>query len=207
MRNRAKDWTRGNRGTHKGKRCTVIDASYAWIDGDYIPVKIKIEYDDDKRRLWIKANELVDDLRYRWTADGWNHGYSWCNIYGIEIKDLLALFDSKDPDGYEYMNIQEEIDGCISFYAYRIVPDDVVDMFKYDKNIFVFANWHWDGDIFACTDETGLKCQFTRGPEDGDEEDWIMADMVITARNGQYSFEIGAGDFSEDEIAIYERMG
>lgn len=199
------NWSIGDRGTHKGRKCSIINTHSKWVEGVYTLVSLEIEYDDDNSRLKINANELQDTLRFRWVSDGWNHGYSWCKLYGLSITQLVDMMDEKDPEINKYMNIQEEKDGAISFYAYRISPEEVVNDFRKYNNVFVFANWHWDGDVFSCTDDSNLTCEFVNGPEQGDEEDWIIADIKITAKDGEYVFEIGAGDFTEEEINVYNK--
>lgn len=204
MDEKRKYYYTGERYSHNSRRCTIVDTVNEWVEGVYMSTSVIVKYDDDESVVDIKPAELVNDLQFFRSCSGYSRGYSYCKVYGVTKEELIETVKKVKDWEYIFLNGQEEID-CLSFSASRMLPDEVVDMFRKNKNAVVFAWWHWDGDIFEATDMNTLTCEFTRGPEPGDKVDWWLAQMKLSTPDGKY-IEIGAGDFSEDEITWYEEL-
>jgi len=135
--------------------------------------------------------------------DCYNKGYSHCAVYGITVEELMEIVST--VESWEYIFYNGEInDNRLEFEASCMAPYEIINLFRSNKNAFAFAWWHWDGDEFAATDMSNLSCTFERC-EQGDEEDWIDAEMTISTPDGKSIF-IGAGDFEEDEIEWYKNL-
>ena len=194
----------GNRFTHNGRRCTVTKAINEWVGDDYLTTSVVVRFDDDNSEITLSPSELTDDLTFFEDCDGYSHGHSNCKVYGITKEELFEIVKGCKNWDYVFLNGQEEVD-CLSFDAYRMDPYEVVELFKQNAKAFVFAWWHWDGDVFDATDMTKVKAIFTAGPEEGDEEDWTLAEIKLFT-DDEKSIEIGAGDFSEEEIQFYKNL-
>lgn len=193
----------GDRFSYKNRKATIIDTKYEWINKEYRNVSVDIKCDDGEVIKGINPKKLTDDLRFLCRSDGWSHGYSSCKVYGISKEDLIKILSQDKNWEYNYFNGQEESDGSITFDAYRIIPDEVVQMLS-NSCEFVFAWWHWDGDIFDCSKYENISVVFDRF-EEGDEEGEYFADITVTA-NDKYTFLLGAGDFTSEEIEFYNSL-
>lgn len=193
----------GDRATYQGMPCTITETNNEWVDDEYITLSVNIKCDSGKKIKNVKLSELTDDLRFLDRCSSWNHGYSHCKVYGLTREQLIKILAESDEEYAQvYLNGQEEADGSITFDAYRIIPDDIVNIFS-EEDCFVFAGWHWDGDIFCCSEADKLQVKIKNCEET--EEDEYMADIYITA-NDKYNFFVGASDFSEDEISFYKKL-
>ncbi len=195
---------KGDRAKYNGMPCTVKEVNYDMADGKYTPCSAKILIDGKKNKKTVPYSDLTDGLSFLDSCNGFSHGYSNCKIYGLTRDEFLCVL-TKYPYYKDYfLNGQEEEDGSLTFDAYRMVPEEVVDIFADIPNCFVFAWWHWDGDSFACTPYKTLSVAFDL-LVDGDEEDEYLCDMTIVA-NEKYVFTLGAGDFTMDEIEYYNGL-
>ena len=193
----------GARYTHNGRRCTIENTENEWVADDYVTLSVTVKYDDNGSEAEVKPDELVDNLQFFDPCESYSHGYSHCKVYGITREELENIVKTQTNWEYVFVNGQEEID-CLSFEAYRWTPDEVVALFADNANAFVFAWWHWDGDIFDATETDILICEIT-DCEEGDEEGCYTAEINITTPDGK-RMEIAASDFTEEDIEWYANM-
>lgn len=163
---------------------------------------------------------------------GYSHGYSTVTCCANpeaaklslpQIKAALQKFADYTKESAErlfYNGIYKENDGTFSVEAYRVTPDEIASFLsgQFPDNP-VYADWHWDGDIFCAylhgTSYGGYTAEFEEGfpreyeeyeEDTPDSERYYDCNVIVTDTMSGEQMYIGGGMCDAEGKNMYESI-